>query len=254
VLSRKRQEPIAYNHSMPGDFPTDDSLCEACGYPLKGIEYNAQCPECGELVASSDPAITRPGLPIQHRFTPATVFHAYRTIALSPKAAFRRVRLHGGLANERLFLLLNCVITALLFEAVRLTGWCAAPVYTGALIVPISLSMLAMEAWGVQHFALRRQWRVDFRLALRVVCLSSVGWLPLGPLAAFAVGAYQNGWISQNLVRFIERVLPYPEFYMGVIAYTIAILWFETIVGLGVRKVRYGNRILEYPPAGLAPS
>ena len=243
LMNHNRAAPPTYNPIMSASFPSDHSLCESCGYPLKGLPADDHCPECGQSMADSDPAPTRLGLPMQHAFTPRTILNAYIRIATTPRAAFRKLRLDGGLSHERGFLLLNCLFTALLFEAVRQTGWVVLPAAFGLLVFALSPIIISFESLGVWFFSRRRQWRVDFTLAQRIVCLASVGWIPVGPLIAFGVGAYQHGWHRKPWIAQIEPHLPNYVYFLAVFACIFAVLWFEAIVGLGVRQVRYGNRI-----------
>jgi len=93
---------------------------------------------------------------------------------------------------------------------------------------------------GVTAYSKRRGWRVPFRLAERVCCYASVAWLP-GVLVAglgmvliehFLAGRF---WFESLLGLVKVRWL----FYTGLFMFSL--LWFETLVWVGVRQVKFAN-------------
>ena len=236
-------------------FPSDDALCEQCGYPIKGLSPDASCPECGQAVAESSPAKRTLDL-AGHRLTLKLYTRTARQFLLSPRQSFRSVAVAGdGLMAEQ-FLFRNSFLAGLIISAIVFLGsaFIIPPRFhriplEGAfilfLVTAVAISILTyIEMLGVTAFSRRRLWRVPFPLAQRVCSLASVGWLPgavvlglgIWMIQAFCVG---RPWFDQllGLVRVGWLV------YAGLFVFSF--LWFETLVWIGVRQVRYAN---SWPP------
>ncbi|MEZ6194093.1 MAG: hypothetical protein R3C45_22835 [Phycisphaerales bacterium] len=89
----------------PSTFPGPDTLCESCGYALKGLSPDGGCPECGLAIAESSPAM-RTGHPWQTRPGPQAMFNLVISLMLKPRYFFRTMRIDGTNHTARLFLLL----------------------------------------------------------------------------------------------------------------------------------------------------
>lgn len=109
------------------------------------------------------------------------------------------------------------------------------------LISVVAINTLTyIEMLGVTAFSKRRGWRVPFHLAERVCCYASVGWLPGVVLAGVGVGLLQvygpgRPWYEHLLGLIRVGWL----FYGGL--FVLSLLWFETLVWIGVRQVKYAN-------------
>lgn len=104
----------------------------------------------------------------------------------------------------------------------------------------VILALTLIEMIGVTAFSQRRGWRVPFPLARRVCCLASVGWLPGAVLAGlgiwlFEVFAVGQPWFDHLLGLIRVGWLCYAALFI------LSFLWFETLVWIGVRQVRYAN-------------
>lgn len=225
-------------------FPTDDALCERCGYPLRGLSIDAVCPECGLAVAESSPA-ERAAPPVDVRESlwdyPAVVWHVLR----HPTGAFRHMRIDGGNGPARRFLAMNCFFAAGVWALIMLLLSLARrelnpPGLVFMLSYAAMLALTYIEMLGVTAFSRRRGWRVPFHLAERVCCFASVGWLPgmlVAGLGAWLLDALAGGslWFEGVLGLVKVSWLCYGGLFV------LSLLWFETLVWVGVRQVKYAN-------------
>ena len=239
---------------MADAFPHREALCESCGYPLMGVASDGVCPECGAAVADSHPC-WRTGPAWEARRSPRTALRTALAIALHPRRTFRRMRVDGVNGPARAFLALVagavavgwCALELILLVQVnppRALGAVALLVIACSVLVAVSgfIALLTyIEALGVTYFSGRRGWRVPWRLAERVVCYASVGWVP----AALVLAKARVLEVSGALDRWLYRLMgvPVPDYALAVMALVFAgaILGFEVLVWVGVRQVRYGN-------------
>ncbi len=232
-------------------FPTDDSLCERCGYPLRGLTVDALCPECGLAVSESSPG-KRVATPIFGLISVGTFFKTFALYFFHAPAAFRRMAIDGDNEPARVFLLWSSMLAIAWFIAIsaawlvlvedpsldnNVLGFIVVLQLIGVLII---LALTYIEMLGVTAFSKRRGWRVPFHLAERVCCYASVGWLPGVMLAGLGV------WVLQSFA--VGR--PWFEQYLGLVKvgwlcygglFVLSLLWFETLVWVGVRQVKYAN-------------
>jgi len=234
---------------MNDTFPNRDALCETCGYPLVGIDPDGMCPECGTRVEQSHPK-WRDGPAFDARRSPGSWFGTALGVGLHPKRTFRHMRIDGPNAPPRRFLTRTALGVGagwLVLEGVLATGppLLVAHVFMGAVeAAALTVGIIALtyiEALGVTFFSQRRGWRVPWRVAERVVCYASVGWVP----AAIVLGKLRVLQASGVLHRWLIKLpsVPEPELVVVVmvLVFAVSILGFETLVWVGVRQVRYAN-------------
>lgn len=232
-------------------FPNDDALCERCGYPLKGIAADADCPECGQGVALSSPATrTWPNADKRLRLTGYPAIAC--SVLLAPRRHFRMMRIDGDPRHALCFLLLCALIAAFISLFALNAAWLVTDprlivqsnLYNDykfcLLVLLIILAMTTIEMIGVTAFSRRRGWRVPFSLAQRVCCYASVGWLPGVVIACVGaslldIHAAGRPWFEQLLGLVRVGWLLYAALFV------LALLWFETLVWIGVRQVCYAN-------------
>lgn len=244
-------------------FPSRDSLCEDCGYPLRGLADKTHCPECGAALSKSSPGRRDLGEALKDQSVYGFLKRAAMFLS-HPRDAFRRLPIDGPDLLGQGFLFWMSTLSALAFSliwfVIALTPGhpTRAPVqgYSGFMVCFIAAAVLInlltyMEMLGVTAISRRRGWRVPYRLAERVCCYASVGWLPGVLLAGaglflidrFAVGRlWFNGLVGLVRVSWLC--------YGGV--FVLSLLWFETLVWIGVRQVRFANA---WPaePVGVGP-
>lgn len=234
-----------------GPFPTEDSLCERCGYPIKGLASDAVCPECGYPIADSSPE-KRTLYFSGHELTVKRHTRMLRLFLLRPRQSFRALAIRSdGLTPEQ-FLFTNSMLAALIISSIVYIGsafiisprFHTIPIQSAlGLFIAASIGIILLtyiEMLGVTTFSRRRGWRVPLHLAHRVCCLASVGWLPgavfvgvgIWMIQAFGVG---RPWFDHlfGLVRVGWMV------YAAL--FVFCILWFETLVWIAVRQVRFAN-------------
>lgn len=233
-------------------FPTDDSLCERCGYPLKGLSHDAVCPECGLAVAESSP-VKRFGMPINKgRGLALRYVKVQLKIIFSPRSFFRALSINEGNPRHKRYFFSSIMIAAVVWFLLMLGGllWIDhAPLnlklirYRFLLLVFFILGLMLLtciEMIGVTAFSKRRGWRVPFHLAERVCCYASVAWVPGVAIAAagywlLEVFAAGQPWFEQLLGLVRVGWLCYAGLFI------LSLLWFETLVWIGVRQVKYAN-------------
>ena len=218
-------------------------LCEGCGYPLRGIDPQQACPECGRAVSDSLPG-RRAGLPWQHQMGLSTWLRTAAKVLRYPQASFQEMRVGGPNLGARLYLLSMACASGLLVVPFYLWThpgeWLFAWMF-GMMTAKLTLFMTYVEATGVTFFSRRRGWRVGFTTAERVTAYASVGW-PVA-VGVFALLLQISGprrpeiWLEHLLGPAYEPALPLGP----LLAVGAAILGFEYLVWTGVRQVRFAN-------------
>lgn len=227
----------------PPAYPGPDTICEDCGYALKGLQPDGGCPECGLPIADSSPKL-RTGPDWQASPGPRAAFSIVIALMLNPKSFFRGMRVDGSNTTARLFLLIVASAIGLLWYSLPWNLSKSTPMFHlfQAVIVCDSVILLSyIEAVGVVYFARRRDWRVPFRLSERLVCYCSIGWVPAAGVMWLAIYLVGNGYVD----RWMNRLLPAWEYWQSlallVLIAAVAMMWFEVLVWLGVRQTKHAN-------------
>ncbi len=243
-----------------GDFPREDSLCEACGYALRGLRPEQDCPECGLPVDASHPR-HRPGLPWQREMSWNSFWRTWWMVVSRPRESFRRMRVgsdvwQAGMSGN---FYVSCLFLAGTVIAVgascRLWLRPDLPRDPGLafvwLLISIAALMLltALETRGVKFFSARRGWTGAAREAAYITHYAAPGWV----LASIG---WSVGWIAVN--RFsttdLTILLGYPlSSYLNFLVFFLGLLCFEILVYLGVRQVRFANPPLPDTPDPRTP-
>lgn len=227
---------------MPTGFPDADSLCERCGYPLVGLAMAGVCPECGLPVGESDP-VHRTGLPWQNGASVRAWWRTMLGMLTSPSRSFRRMRLGGSRATDRLFMATFVVLVGVLWAIMwRVAGdrwWWAWGLGGAAGMVALTY----IEVLGVTNFSRQKQWRVPWSLAERVACYSAGAWFPAALIMGQSFLLLQRGVVWEWITLRLGLFEPVRDLFYVVGIASLAMLWFEMLVWLGIRKVRFANQL-----------
>ncbi len=236
----------------PIPFPDDQSLCEHCGYPLRGLAGDGDCPECGQAIAASDPVAHRPGLPWQRRTSIRAFFATWWLVLTRPRRAFRMMRLDQGAWRDRKFLLLTVLVATVVWA---LTGWGFLREFPGlpwsrfflilrSLVILVATMIVAsyVEALGVAFFSRRRGWRMGLRRAEQVACYAAIGWMLAPLLHELWWRTFLHFVVLRHAWRRLAE-LPGGRWIGLAVVLGMAALAFEWFVFLGMRQVRYGNSL-----------
>lgn len=236
-------------------FPNEDSLCEACGYPIKGLSIDTACPECGLVLRESSP--DRRTLQFTSVWLGFVMY--WRLVGMflfRPTAAYRSLSVTGKSLVPEQFLFRTSLLAGLIISAILYLGsdfiipprYHTIPFQSMLIVFVVSAiginALTLVEMLGVTAFSGRRGWRVPFPLAQRVCCFASVGWLPgalIMGVGLWMIQAYGVGrpWFDHLMGLIRVGWLVYAALFV------VSLLWFETLVWLGVRQVRYANALPE---------
>ena len=175
---------------------------------------------------------------------PQAAFNILIALMLKPGYFFRRMRVDGSNVPARLFLVLVAGAIGLGWYTLDLLisrhGQVRA--LTGGLIVCDSVIVLCyIEALGVVYFSRRRGWRVPMKLAERIVCYSSVGWAPAAAVMFIAMYLHGSGTLDQWMSRLLGVWGPWQSLALLVLIAAVAMLGFEVLVWIGVRRTKHAN-------------
>lgn len=218
-------------------------MCEACGYALKGLSAEGDCPECGLAITESSPVLrTGPGW--QARPGPVAAIHLIAAMIVKPGKFFRHMRVDGSNLPARLFLLIVAGVVGLFWGAASLSlSWMdlTGALFEGLLVGTSVIVLTYIEAAGVAYISWRRRWRVPIRLAERLACYSSIGWLPAAGVMWVAVYLVMQGHIDRWMRGFLPVWEPWQSTASLVLVAAVAMMWFEVLVWLGVRQTKHAN-------------
>lgn len=232
--------------SAPDTFPTSDSLCESCGYPLRGLRMPQPCPECGLPLAQSDPR-RRIGLPWQQRITLANWFKTSWIMTRRPAAGWSVMRFDPprpawqAAPTERIYILSIALgVGALWAISWRLVGM-PSPWRWGAAVTLSILFFSYVEIAGVVFYSRRRGWRTYWSLIERLVCYLTIWWLPAAILFFPLCVAQQLRLPEIYWPTGLGRWDLAKEMLLMITGWGLCIMAFEWLVWLGVRRLRFAN-------------
>lgn len=226
---------------------SDRLLCEACGYPIDGMDVARVCPECGRAVGESLPG-RRAGSPWQQQPGVRAWTRTALGVLRSPRGGWAAVRVE----RPRAFALLitNISVASVTATIALLPGpvWRPPVRYVTMFFLVhflLVLALSAVEYAGIRLLGKRHGYRVTSEVATAVCAHASVGWVISGIAVAAAaqilqrVGTLWNGSMGfrggGNVGVLIAGAAILAAFALGMIVYS-------TLCGVGYRAMRFANR------------
>lgn len=226
-----------------GRFPHRDTLCEGCGYALVGLPADGDCPECGLPIEDSHPR-HRTGPPWRNQLTLSAFIATVVALAIHPKRTFRMMSAEGTNLAPRLFLLIVVVIVVVYFTcwaSFALRYGSIDAVLFGAFAGTAVIALTYIEEIGVWYFSRRRGWRVPRAMADRVACYAGIGWVPAAAVFAWVLWGFREDVFEHMWRDLIGTSTPLPIIPILGIGFGLSVLWFEVLVYIAMRQVRFAN-------------
>ena len=216
-------------------FPGERSLCERCGYPLRGLGGDAACPECGLPVQRSNPA-RRAGLPWQRRMDPAAFLATGWAVVTRPGAAYGQMIVGGRQVRHGVYLLVWAVLTGVAW-GLAWRQWAV-----GGVAASLVVTLTTVEAAGVAWVGRRQRWRLRMAGAFRVASYAAPGWVWGSAVWAGALWVRRQAWFN----TWDWPTAPGPwrhsaAFLSWSLVAAASVMAFELLVWSGARKVRWAG-------------
>lgn len=223
-------------------FPTQDALCERCGYRLRGLAIDSNCPECGSPVVESSP-VHRNRF-VQTDFFPLLSYWAAAIkILLSPRRSFRSMTVSGRHSRALHCLSISAFLAGLIWMLIGhpALGQGRRPEIAVWLYACMAVYVLTyIEMLGVTAISRRRGWRIPFHVANRVCCYASVAWVPGAVLASVGARVLHQTCVGKPWFESVLGLVPVPWlFYAGL--FMLSLMWFEILVWTAVGQVKFAN-------------
>ncbi|TVS07219.1 MAG: hypothetical protein EA423_04540 [Phycisphaerales bacterium] len=250
----------------PSRVPEFVPLCEKCGYVIESLPEDSACPECGRPIASSL-AKARPGSAWQtgRGSGVARWLATAAEIRRKPSELFTRIRI-GDPRDPALMrwslLIASATLATVLAGAILLdpglgmsqAGAAAFAAMAWLLVTPTGVILLRgltyIEERGLRFFGTRHGFRISPAVARSVCAHAAVGWALGAILGAFVTIAlwlllfWPVGLATRLAPMYGGR--PPPTWSADALGLAFgagaALLWFETLAYIGMRKCRYANR------------
>lgn len=242
-------------------------LCEKCGYVIEGLDTNGNCPECGKPIAESLPE-RRVGTPWQQspgvgsllRTWWMTLRHPLRTLDVMRVDGHQRKLLWQWTLTFIFMLPLPVCLFGLfelgqgihLRQGIHQNGipglWTLTPGFLFWL-VPL---LTATEALGLRVIARQRGFRVPRETAKTITTHGAVGWLAMsvGFTLSFIYIAVLMALRESADLALNSRLLGLIRWVWPMIALSVlfGFLFFETFAYLGLRRLKFANRVRPQTP------
>jgi hypothetical protein len=247
-------------------FKDDDFLCEKCGYVLNGLGPEANCSECGKPAYESHPE-RRVGNAWQRKRGVKNYFATIGQHIRHPFRSFESAQLVGKGSIQ--FAIICCFIAtfgsillsyaygysteSVLIESVDVREILLVGIITSVLVAIgwfFLLVLVGIEYCGIRFFGNRKQYRIS-RINACVICgYSTPGWI-VGYSLAFLFS-----WITLFLLFSLwitsESDIRNSVSKLAVVVFDgswlVGMLWFETLVYIGMRKMKFANPPEAAPP------
>jgi hypothetical protein len=242
--------------SAAATIPDDQALlCETCGYVLRGLGMESNCPECGTAITQSDPELRRPSA-WETATRPSSALGRFMTttaqVLFRPAQFFRHLAVRHTNERARRFAIYHWCLAALLIGVGAHLHWQwyeglnpgRQPWFTigpGTLVIG-TLAMLGftthiaarLTAWEAAYRGLR----LPLPVVLRGMYFHSAHYLPVAMITLATIGGYQLA-IHWNILDAYSATT-YLYILCGEVVLAAAYL-FKTY-WIGMRNMMYANR------------
>lgn len=249
-------------------------LCEQCGYVVEGLATKGACPECGKPIVESLPE-RRVGTAWQREPSAAnllrtwamSLLHPVRTLDVLAERPAADTRLRRWTLLAAAFLLSIGYWQYGAVDMVREKPLSALFLVVFVLICtlavwPVLLGLTLVETWGLGVIAKTRGFRVPLDSRRAITAHGSVGWLLAGAAACLVTAGIDVLWTvftgpdvpigssispSAMVDTFAANKPPSWLIWFGIVTRVLCVLagflFFETFAWLGLRRLKYANRV-----------
>ncbi|MAY74939.1 MAG: hypothetical protein CMJ31_09555 [Phycisphaerae bacterium] len=249
-------------------------LCERCGYVIEGLDRSGACPECGKPIEESLPE-RRVGSEWQQSSTAiswlrTTIHLLARPLWMLDRLAIERRRTQSlwwtNVIVAGVLVGVGCAITVWIWGARFAMGpepaagfdplglfvhllLLAPPAAASAVLIIGGLN--AIEERGLRLLASRRRWRLTPVAAHAVVAHGAAGWVMAAVFIAVCIplATYRAEIRWYPFVALGRTLHPPIILAAGVLGMIGGFLFFETFAWLGLRRLKYANRVRPDAPS-----
>lgn len=249
-------------------------LCERCGYVIEGLPTEGACPECGKPIAESLPE-RRVGTPWQQSRSVGNLARTWRVSLLHPVQTLDV--LAESPLSDRWLRRWTTLAAALLLSA----GWWhygaisvvrERPVSLVVLVTlvlvctmavwPVLLGLTQLETWGLGVIAKTRGLRMPTNARRAITAHGCVGWLLAGAAAWLTMAGldFLHAAVTKPYIEYDPSMTRAESFEVvfgrrtplwldrlsmatRLICLLAGFLFFETFAWLGLRRLKYANRV-----------
>lgn len=232
-------------------------LCEKCGYVIEGLDTEGHCPECGKPIGESLPE-RRVGTPWQQAPGVRSLLSTWWMTLRHPLRTLDVMRVQDVQLFSTLFMPLLLIslffvligsIQILVFGEIPQLGVLVFTFYSGfaGLVSGLIVGLTSIESFGLRVIGRQRNYRTSKSLTNSIVVHGAVGWFWLvAGLGIFwnvylALGAFGTSGLTVT-DRLLEH-LWLSLFLFLTMSLLIGFLFFETFAYLGLRRLKYANRV-----------
>jgi hypothetical protein len=228
-------------------------LCEACGYVLNGLPEDSRCPECGQPIADSSPALRRPPA-WERQDDPSTPFARFfattSAILFHPSRFYRTLNTRSPCPDAQSFAFIHWAIASVLFAT---AGYAHADWYaslgsahhTPWQVWPAELVLCFLCLWGLTNLAATlTTWEATYRglrlprsAVLRAMHYHAAHYLPVSLLAALTVVGYRALVHTGVLSEATSQIY----LYVVCIEVVLAAFFLFNTYWIGMRKMMFAN-------------
>ncbi|HEY1628568.1 MAG TPA: hypothetical protein VGF52_01845 [Tepidisphaeraceae bacterium] len=230
-----------------------DLLCEGCGYTLKGLPLDGNCPECGKPIAQSVGEHRHPS-EFEQSPNPKTFLRTTANVIFHPAQFYKSLETRSHKPTADRFAQVHRAIAATLFVMAALGHFLWALDTSSSAIDPAHELMLVIFAAGAMYLILlgltrlatwlsaieAKYWgmRLPYFVVMRGLTFHNANYLPVGLLAVGIVWGYRV-LLNENI---LDRTRDTIYLYTLCIAVVISAGYLFRNYWIAMRSMMYANR------------